>query len=329
MHGARGGRARARREAGRASASPTSTGSPRRPQAAGRLVKVGFNHRFHPAIARALAEARSGRYGDADARPRAATGTAAASATSASGAPTRARRGGGELVDQGMHLLDLVHWLLGPLPLHSALLRTQLLGQRRSRTTRRCSSASAAHARAVGACCTSSWTEWKNLFSLEIYCRTAKLQVDGLAAPTGRRRLPVYAMKPELGPPDVEEIEYPADDVSWERSGAHSPRPFGREMGVHSGDLDSAAYGWRCIEEAYRPGATRRGTLSDRTARTSCCRWRFSRRTGTRLGDIAPDTPEGSYRAACRSSITSFQAVGSGRSVVLCVGGVRTVQSPR
>ena len=35
------------------------------------------------------------------------------------------RSGGGELVDQGMHLLDLTHWIAGPLPLHSALLRTQ------------------------------------------------------------------------------------------------------------------------------------------------------------------------------------------------------------
>jgi predicted dehydrogenase len=35
------------------------------------------------------------------------------------------RSGGGELIDQGMHLLDLTHWLAGPLPLHSALLRTQ------------------------------------------------------------------------------------------------------------------------------------------------------------------------------------------------------------
>ena len=34
------------------------------------------------------------------------------------------RSGGGELIDQGMHLLDLTHWLAGPLPLHSALLRT-------------------------------------------------------------------------------------------------------------------------------------------------------------------------------------------------------------
>ena len=79
-----------------------------------------------------------------------------------------------------------------------------------------------------------TWTEWKNLFSLEIYCRTAKLQVDGLARSYGPQRLRIYAMKPELGPPEVEEIDYPAEDGSWERSGALSPRPFGGEMGLHS-----------------------------------------------------------------------------------------------
>ena len=47
-----------------------------------------------------------------------------------------ARSGGGELIDQGMHLLDLSHWLAGPLPLHSALLRLTS-GTRRSRTTPR------------------------------------------------------------------------------------------------------------------------------------------------------------------------------------------------
>ncbi len=82
-----------------------------------------------------------------------------------------ARSGGGELVDQGMHLLDLSHWLAGPLPLHSALLRTEfwdtpvednaalILGEPRTRT-------------GPWAMLHVSWTEWKNLFSLEVYCRT-------------------------------------------------------------------------------------------------------------------------------------------------------------
>ena len=80
---------------------------------AGRHVQVGFNHRFHPAVARAVAEARSGRFGPVlSLRGRYGHG----------GRPgyerewrfDRAVAGGGQLVDQGMHLLDISHWLLGP-----------------------------------------------------------------------------------------------------------------------------------------------------------------------------------------------------------------------
>ena len=38
---------------------------------ADRRVKVGFNHRFHPALAELAAEVHSGVHGDADAPPRA------------------------------------------------------------------------------------------------------------------------------------------------------------------------------------------------------------------------------------------------------------------
>jgi hypothetical protein len=98
----------------------------------------------------------------------------------------------------------------------------------------------------------SSWTEWKNLFSLEIFCRSAKLQVDGLAGSYGPQRLTIYAMKPELGPPDVETVEFPPDDESWRlewQEFADAIRAGdGRPL---AGDLESAAYGWRCIEAAY------------------------------------------------------------------------------
>ena len=97
-----------------------------------------------------------------------------------------------------------------------------------------------------------SWTEWKNLFSLEIYCRTAKLQVDGLARSYGPQRLRIYRMRPELGPPDVETIEYPADDESWSKEWQHFAAAIHAADGrALAGDLDSAAYGWRCIEAAY------------------------------------------------------------------------------
>ena len=37
----------------------------------------------------------------------------------------------------------------------------------------------------------------------------------------GPQRLTRYLMKPELGPPDVEVIEYPAEDGSWAAEWQH------------------------------------------------------------------------------------------------------------
>ena len=216
--------------------------------AAGRRVKVGFNHRFHPGTARALAEARSGRFGPV-LHLRARYGHGGRVGYEREWRARRAVSGGGELVDQGMHLFDLSYSLLGPLPLHSALLRTEfwpievednaviVLGHRDD---------------GPWAMFHTSWTEWKNLFSLEIFCRSAKLQVDGLAGSYGHQRLSVYSMKPELGPPDLETIEFPEVDESWRREWdefvqaihAGDSRPL-------AGDLESAAYGWQCVEAAY------------------------------------------------------------------------------
>ena len=55
----------------------------------------------------------AGALGAADVHPRRATATAGASATSASGAPNPQIAGGGEMLDQGVHLIDLARWFLG------------------------------------------------------------------------------------------------------------------------------------------------------------------------------------------------------------------------
>ena len=217
---------------------------------AGRLVKVGFNHRFHPAIERAVTEAHSGRFGDLMfARARYGHGGRLGYDKEWRMQPEIS--GGGELIDQGMHLLDIFHWLAGPLPMHSALLRTQFwdapvednavltiadpTGRDRPWAT--------AHV---------TWTEWKNLFSLEIYCRTGKLQVDGLAKSYGPQKLTIYTMLPELGPPETEVIEYPPEDVSWSAEWKHFREAIvagdGRDL---RGDLESARYAWACVERAY------------------------------------------------------------------------------
>ena len=217
-------------------------------EAAGRLVKVGFNHRFHPAIAQAVGEAHSGRFGEVlSAHARYGHGGRAGYEREWRMRPEVS--GGGELLDQGMHLLDLCHWLLGPLPVHSSLLRNQfwdapvednavvILGRPDA---------------GPWATFHVSWTDWKNTFSLEIACRTAKLQVDGLAGSYGPQTLRVFAMRPELGPPDVAETTFPAQDRSWAAEWEHLSAAIlagdGRPL---LGDLTSARYAWSCVEAAH------------------------------------------------------------------------------
>jgi predicted dehydrogenase len=216
--------------------------------AAGRHVKVGFNHRFHPGIARAVAQVHSGEHGELM-HLRARYGHGGRIGYDREWRTDPARSGAGELIDQGMHLLDLSHWLAGPLPVHSALLRTQfwdtavednaalILGEADSTS-------------APWAMLHVSWTEWKNLFSLEIYCRRAKLTVDGLVRSYGPQTLRIYRMSPQLGPPELEEVAFEDIDHSWEAEWDHFARVIGGE-GELLGDLADAHYAWCCVEGAY------------------------------------------------------------------------------
>jgi predicted dehydrogenase len=228
-------------------------------RAADRRVKVGFNHRFHPGILRAVTEARSGDHGEVM-FVRGRYGHGGRLGMDREWRADVHRSGGGEIVDQGMHLLDLTHWLLGPLPLHSALLRTQfwdtdvddnaalILGESGSRT-------------APWATLHVTWTEWKNLFSLEIYCRTAKFHVEGLVKSYGPQSLTIYKMKPELGPPDVEELHWPNEDVSWLEEWRHFRAAIADGSPVLGG-LQDARFGWETIDAAYNSsgyGAVREG----------------------------------------------------------------------
>jgi predicted dehydrogenase len=219
----------------------------------GRRVKVGFNHRFHPGLRRLAAEVASGAHGELmHLRGRYGHGGRLGYEREWRAEP--ARSGGGELIDQGMHLLDLSHWIAGPLELRCALLRTHfwdtpvednaalLLGRGDARND-------------PWAMLHATWTEWKNMFSLEVYCRSAKLQVDGLVRSYGPQRLRIYRMGPELGPPQLEEVAYPDADVSWAAEWEHFAEALtaadGRPL---LGDLRDARYAWRQVEAAYAAG---------------------------------------------------------------------------
>ncbi|MCX7970649.1 MAG: Gfo/Idh/MocA family oxidoreductase [Negativicutes bacterium] len=176
-----------------------------------RVVKIGYNLRFHPAIARARIMVERGAVGDLMfVRGRYGHGGRPGYETEWRFQPHQS--GGGELIDQGVHLIDLARWLLGDLTVIEGVTASyfwpaaaednafMLLANRDRRV----------------AFLQASCTEWKNLFSLEIYGRTGKLQVDGLGGSYGPERLTWYRMRPEMGPPDTLSWEFPPPDRSWQ-----------------------------------------------------------------------------------------------------------------
>ena len=220
---------------------------------ADKRVKVGFNHRFHSGIERAITEALSGAFGDV-LHMRARYGHGGRLGYEREWRADPARSGGGEIVDQGMHLLDLSYWLLGELPVRSSLLKTQFWqAPVDDNAVLVLADSSGIGDHSPWALIHVSWTEWKNMFSVEIVAERAKWAVDGLARSYGAQRLTIYRMRPELGPPDVEQVSYPDRDESWIGEWQHFAEAInaldGRPL---LGDLASARYAWSCVEEAYR-----------------------------------------------------------------------------
>ncbi|HEV7493827.1 Gfo/Idh/MocA family oxidoreductase [Baekduia sp.] len=218
-------------------------------QAAGRIAKVGFNHRFHPAISQAIETARSGRFGDVlFLRGRYGHGGRPGYDQEWRADPKTG--GGGEMTDQGMHLLDLSHWLLGELPLHSALLRTSFWDMPVEDNAAILLGVPGDH-RAPWATLHVTWTEWTNLFSLEITCRTGKLVVDGLQGSYGPQKLSIFTMDPvKMGKPEAEIIAFDPVDVSWglEWDSVRAAIASGAPVPE---DLASVRYCWDLIEQAY------------------------------------------------------------------------------
>ncbi|MES1195114.1 MAG: gfo/Idh/MocA family oxidoreductase, partial [Opitutus sp.] len=56
---------------------------------------------------------------------------------------------------------------------------------------------------------------WKNMFSLELYGRDAKISIEGLGGSYGPEKCTYYKMLPQMGPPETTVFEFPAGDGSW------------------------------------------------------------------------------------------------------------------
>ena len=203
----------------------------------GMKFRVGLNHRYHRAMSKAKDLLEKGELGELMfIRGRYGHGGRLGYDNEWRADPVKS--GGGELIDQGPHLIDLCRWFFGEefvevkgaahtyywsMPVDdNAFLH---LVTERGKT----------------AFLHVSCSEWKNLFSIEIYGKLGKLEINGLGGSYGLERLTWYRMLPQMGPPETTIWEFPMADESWSI-----------EMAEFSNDIKLDRMPSPGIEDAFR-----------------------------------------------------------------------------
>jgi predicted dehydrogenase len=177
----------------------------------GSLVRVGFNHRYHRTFRQAREIVESGVLGPLMfIRGRYGHGGRLGYEREWRARPELS--GGGELIDQGVHLIDLARWFLGDFPKVRGVAGTFFWDMPVEDNGFLLLETGGGQVAFLHA----SWTEWKNLFSFEIAGRMGKLEISGLGGSYGVERLVFYRMSAEMGPPETTVWEYAGPDDSWE-----------------------------------------------------------------------------------------------------------------
>jgi predicted dehydrogenase len=209
-------------------------------------VRVGFNHRYHPAFVKAREIFGSGVMGELM-FIRARYGHGGRVGYDKEWRANPKLSGGGELIDQGIHLIDLAGWFLGgfkKIDGHAATFFWNMPVDDNAFLDLQTAKGQTAWLHV-------SCTEWKNLFSFEIYGRHTKLHIEGLGGSYGVEKLYHYQMKPEMGPPDTKLYEFPGPDESWRREMTEFEQDVQLKRTPDAG-LAAARAALQIVEEIYK-----------------------------------------------------------------------------
>jgi predicted dehydrogenase len=171
----------------------------------------GFNLRHHPAIRQVRRWYEDGVIGDID-WVRCRYGIGGRSGYEQDWRARAEISGGGQLMDQGVHLLDLCRWFLGDFAEVSGMATTRFWDiaplEDNAFALLRTAEGQVASLHA-------SWTQWKPLFSFEVSGHDGYLVAEGLGGAYGIERA-IFGRR-DFAAPFREEIdEFRGEDRSWE-----------------------------------------------------------------------------------------------------------------
>ncbi|NWF93024.1 MAG: Gfo/Idh/MocA family oxidoreductase [Syntrophaceae bacterium] len=238
------------------------------------FLKTGFNHRYHPAIRKAYTMVKEGAIGEIY-YAKCTYGHGGRPGYEKEWRASKEMCGGGELLDQGVHVVDLFRWVMGDFEEAFGTISIYYWNMEVEDNV----FALFKTAEGKTASMHTSLTQWKNRFTFEVYGEAGYLIVEGLGGSYGtetlkigkRRRVKTERVidegitdieRPSAigheqnvqywgGAPDEEVIEFPGPDISWEEEWKEFTAAIreGREpLGSGRDGLEAN----RMIEAAYR-----------------------------------------------------------------------------
>ncbi len=170
--------------------------------------KCGFNHRFHSAVLKAFTLFTAGKVGKLM-YIKATYGIGGRPGYEKEWRMNKKISGGGELIDQGTHLLDLARWFMGEPTKIQAELRTCFWPVRVEDNVfiqlENKLGIAQLHA---------SWTEWKNRFVFEVYGIIGYLKINGLGGSYGTETL-TWGLRVPGQAPKEKVWTFTGPDKSW------------------------------------------------------------------------------------------------------------------
>ena len=173
-------------------------------------IRIGYNHRYHPSIIKAQEIIKLGIIGKIM-YLRARYGHGGRPGYEKEWRAKLSVSGGGELIDQGSHLIDLSRLFLGEFNKVKGFINTyfwKMSVEDNAFLILKTYSNKIAFLHA-------SWTEWKNMFSFEIFGTLGKLDINGLGGSYGEEQLTLYKMSKKMGIPKQKKWKFRSQDVSW------------------------------------------------------------------------------------------------------------------
>lgn len=174
------------------------------------VLKCGFNHRFHPAMLKAYEIIKSGEIGKVI-TARALYGICGRDGCENEWRSDTSCVSGGQLMEQGVHMVDLLRWYMGEFESVSADVSTQVFPIAPLEDT----AVVLLHGKdGVTATIHSSITQWRNRFRLELCGTNGYLEVTGLGGSYDMEQLHIGKREPS-SPFTELIIDYRGKDKSW------------------------------------------------------------------------------------------------------------------